>query len=140
MRLELTERVLVEAPAVALGDGLVLDHRAALDTADEPLEHAERRRAAQAIASRHFGGRRADGPAVPVHPCLLGAPTASVAARGRTSPLDVSRLPHPRHTNNVCKFARFSSVTFPDPGLDRATATVGTSREHASRASPRLSP
>ena len=40
VRLELAELVRVEAPAPALSLGLVLDDRAAVDAADEPVEHA----------------------------------------------------------------------------------------------------
>ena len=55
MGLEVPERVQVVAPALALRSDFVLRGCAALDAADEPLEHLQRGRAAQAVRPRHRG-------------------------------------------------------------------------------------
>ena len=90
VRLELAELVGKEAPAVVLGVLLALDDRAAVDAADEPVEHAQRRRTAQAVRARDRCGRRADRPAVLGHAGLRrrcgrirhSAPERAVALRG----------------------------------------------------------
>jgi len=98
MRLQLPELVAVESPAAALGDGLVLDGRAAGDAANEPVEHAQRGGAAQAVAAGNLRHGRAHRPAMPVHPGLRRAATAPVAARRCLPALDVAPVPHPLPT------------------------------------------
>ena len=92
MRLEVPEGVDVVAPALALGCGLVLGGRAALDAPDEPLEHLQGGRAAEAVRAGYRCGQRADRPAVVDHPGVAGRPTAAVTAQRRAPALDVPKV------------------------------------------------
>jgi hypothetical protein len=96
MRLQLAQPVGKETPAAPLRAGIVVDGRSAVDAADEPFEHTERRRAAQAIRAGNGRGGRADRPAVVAHAGGLGAPSAPVTPRRCTPALEIAvGLSHP---------------------------------------------
>src|SRR6187455_198518 len=142
MRLELTELVRKEAPAMALGVDFALDGRAAVDAADEPVEHAQRRRAAQAVRPRDGSGRRADRPAVLEHAGLAGAPPASVTARRRAPAFHLTLASHPPLRPTLRTFGPDASARFPCERGCEHPRTVGTSwssAPHRARSSfPRL--
>jgi len=130
MRLEVSERVGVVAPTLALGCGLVLRGRAALDAPHEPLEHLQGGRATEAVRPGYRCGERADRPAVVDHSGVAGGPTAAVTAQRRPPALDVPKITQaflPLHAQRIEEPRPRQRM---GTGVAKGTETVETSQHH----------